>query len=272
MDGIVDQVIVTNGEAGHQYSAPAEAYYRLSIGVGQEASRKDLVRIRRREVLRAGRILGIRHHYFLNERDTGVTLDPRQGFGFWDIERIRRGLLALLESEKYDLVFMLLPAPDTHGHHQTVAVLAIEAISSLKAEQRPGAVGVQTLASGAAHAEVFRGLEEFPLTRTTHPEPVWEFDRRTRMRCHHALEYSIVANWVTAEHKSQGMFQMESGRRTHESFWLFDACGAAGAARWHRFLQMIGRDLASDEDNRGIGSNAKFAAASSEALVKGISL
>ena len=59
LGGAVDQVVVTNGEAGTQYSAPAQAYYGT---LGEETSgRKRLARLRRKEVIRAGKILGIRN-------------------------------------------------------------------------------------------------------------------------------------------------------------------------------------------------------------------
>jgi hypothetical protein len=82
-------------------------------------------------------------------------------------------------------------------------------------------------------------LDGYPVTRTTSPEPVWVFDRRTPLSCHPSLDYGIVVNWVIAEHKSQGFFQMELGRRTHEHFWLFEASGEAGAARWRELVQAM---------------------------------
>lgn len=235
--GIVDQVVITNGEAGLQYSAPAQAYYGPSLD--QLAWRKHLVRVRRHELRRAGRVLGIRHHYFLNQKDTGLTLEPREAFETWNAQRIRQELFKLLKREKYDLVFMLLPSPDGHGHHKTAAILTLEAIAQLFEDQRPAALGIQTADAGENPPQCFRALDGYALTRTTKPDPEWGFDRGTPMACHPALDYNIVVNWVVAEHKSQGMFQMECRRRTHEYFWLFDICGATAAARWRAFLQLL---------------------------------
>jgi LmbE family N-acetylglucosaminyl deacetylase len=124
LGGAVDQVVVTNGEAGTQYSAPAQAYYGLHLS--EEASgRKRLARLRRKEALRAGQILGIRHNYFLDQKDTGFTFDPLEGLQAWNIELVQRELVRLLEREKYDLVLVLLPSPGTHGHHQTVAQVTL---------------------------------------------------------------------------------------------------------------------------------------------------
>jgi len=67
------------------------------------------------------------------------------------------------------------------------------------------------------------------------------------MSCHPQLDHRIVVNWVISEHKSQGFFQMEGCRRTHEHFWLFEVSGEAGTARW--------RDIAHKLEQRGIASN-----------------
>jgi hypothetical protein len=39
------------------------------------------------------------------------------------------------------------------------------------------------------------------------------------------LNYDIIANWVIAAHKSQGLFQMDAGRHDVERFWRFEASG-----------------------------------------------
>jgi hypothetical protein len=118
----------------------------------------------------------------------------------------------------------------------------------------PG-LGARTAASETELPESFSELDGFPLTRTTSSEPAWTFDsgvardasaeRRTPLKCHHALNYSIVVNWVIAEHKSQGIFQMEYGRRTREYFWLFEIGSPSGVARWRTFLQTVEERLLS---------------------------
>jgi len=249
--GIVDQVVVTNGEGGHQYAALAESYYRLPLTAG--ADRRILLgQIRREEVMRASRILGIRHNYFLGQKDTGVTLSADDAFEAWDVARIKQELANLLQFEKYDLVVLLLPAPDTHGHHQTVAALTLEAIAELEMEDRPAALGVRTAAVAGGDCCTFQELNHYPLTRTTSPEPAWRFDRHTPLSCHRSLEYSIVVNWVIAEHKSQGFFQLEGGRRTQEQYWLFEVSGQAGTARWRDFVQMMDEDSCSHDFVRNV--------------------
>ena len=223
----VDQVVVTNGEGGHQYTALAEAYYRLPLT--SSANKRELLgQIRREELMRSSRILGIRHSYFLDQKDTGVTLNVADAFEAWDVARIRQELQLLLQFESYDLVLLLLPAPDTHGHHQTIAALTLETVEELEAGERPAVLGVRTSSSAEETPSAFSQLSDYPATRTTSPTPVWSFDRRTPMIWHPQLDHRIVVNWVISEHKSQGFFQMEGGRRTHEHFWLFEVSGEAG--------------------------------------------
>ena len=238
LGGAVDQVVVTNGEAGTQYSALALVYYGLSLS-GEESGRKRLARLRRKELLRAGRILGIRNNYFFGQKDTGFTLDPHEGFRVWNIGLVQQQLFTLLERERYDWVLVLLPTPDTHGHHQIVAQVTLEAVANLEPRDRPAVLGMRTVTSETGLPENFSELDGFPLTRTTSSEPAWTFDRRTPLTCHQALDYSIVVNWVIAEHKLQGIFQMEYSRRTQEHFWLFEISGTAGAVRWRNFLQKV---------------------------------
>src|SRR4051794_39086965 len=73
LGGTVDQVVITNGESGFRYSQLSEWVYGERL-TAEEVGRARLPEIRRRETLAAGRILGIRQHYFLDEQDTGFSL------------------------------------------------------------------------------------------------------------------------------------------------------------------------------------------------------
>ena len=230
LGGSVDQVVITDGASGHQYSTLAQQYYNFSRS---NSFRKKLSRLRRQELRRAGRILGIRHFYFLGQRDTGFTLSADEGFEAWDTARIRKTLGRILTRGNYDAVFLLLPTPETHGHHQTTAILTLNAVSDVEAQVRPAVLGIQTVSSEISDTRPFSGLEKYPITRTAHAEPVWSFSRKLPMRCNSALDYSVVVNWTIAEHKTQGMFQMEFSRRTKELYWLFEVSGYQGTLRWN---------------------------------------
>ncbi len=216
LGGIVDELIVTDGSGGNRYSLPAETYYRVALRDGH----KSLVRIRREEAKRAARVLGIRRTMFLDQPDTGFTWDASEGWRAWNTSRIRAKLTALLETEDYDVVLVLHPAPDTHGHHQTVAQLLTQAVADIDAGRRPALAGV--------------------LTTPTSSAPDWMFDRHAHIAGDPiGMDYTIIAHWVIAEHKSQGAFQMEYGRRTQEYYWLFDVGGDSGRQRWRRFRTVL---------------------------------
>jgi N-acetylglucosamine malate deacetylase 2 len=234
LGGIVDQVVVTDGGGGQNFSAPALNYYGLPY---KHDVQKELPRLRRKELLRAGQIIGVRQHYFLDQKDNGYTRDPGEGLRSWNLPRVRRELRRLLQCEQYDILLTLLPTGVTHGHHKTVALLALEAVSELPLAMRPALLGVGAGSSRNILPSEFDELPGFPGAFTASARPVWSFDRRTPLAANAALDYSIIVHWVIAEHKSQGMFQMEYGRHTHEHFWQFTAGGERWESMWQPLME-----------------------------------
>jgi len=220
LGGVVDHVVITNGEGGYRYAFLAEAIYGVSMA--READgRANLPAIRRQETLNAGRVLGVRRHYFLEQTDSGFEgncADAR--WHAWDCELICRRLADLLNGEDYDFVFMLLPSECSHGHHRATALLALETVASLPEERRPVVLGAEA-ARLADAPRLFGGLPGATLTRTASGEPAIVFDRSAPFGQQSALNYHIVANWVIAEHKSQGLFQTDFGKHDAERFWAF---------------------------------------------------
>jgi len=72
LHGRVDELIITNGEGGFRYSTLAEPYYNKSLTV-EKIGRAELPAIRRKEALNAGKIIGIKRHFFLNQKDDNFT-------------------------------------------------------------------------------------------------------------------------------------------------------------------------------------------------------
>ena len=224
-----DQVVITNGEAGFRYAGLAGIFYGSALA-DEADGRRRLPAVRKEETLRAGRILGIRRHYFLEQRDLGFDRDAALADSSnWDRPKVLSFLGELMLRERYDVVFTLLPTPETHGHHRAAAALALEAVSELPPGRRPVVLGVQARPKASLPIR-FSGLEGTPLTRTTAADPVLSFDRTTAFGYRRALDYRIVVNWVIAEHKSQGLFQMDSGRDELEQCWEFQA-GAGDGVR-----------------------------------------
>jgi N-acetylglucosamine malate deacetylase 2 len=229
-----DQVIVTNGEAGYRYSALAEAVY--GVALSQESDgRSHLPAIRKEEAVRAGKILGIRRHYFLDQKDSGFATDAASADSSnWDRAGILSAISRLLVRERYDAVFTLLPTAETHGHHRAATLLALEAVARLPQDGRPLFFGVEPRSKSDGPLR-FGGLASQPLTATVSADPVFVFDRMTAFGYRSALNYQIVVNWVIAEHKSQGLFQKDSGVHELEQFWLFRVSGDGAAKRAEEF-------------------------------------
>jgi len=217
--GTVDQVVITNGEAGYRYSSLAEHYYNTNL-TDESVGRARLPEIRRREALAAGKVLGIRRHHFLSQRDAQYTLDPAEAFRVWNTEAAARWIAGLMSRERYDFVFGILPTADTHGHHQAATLIALDAASRVEAGARPVAIGGDPAVSSSP-ARSYAALAGHDRTAPWPGAPVFRFSRATRFGFNRSLSYQIVVNWMIAEHKSQGLFQTECNKLDEERFWLF---------------------------------------------------
>ena len=225
--GVADHVVVTNGEGGYRYASLAETVYGIAIARERDG-RSNLPAIRKRETIDAGRILGIRNHHFLDQTDSGFARRCADAScSDWDEPRIRTALADLLKREPYDFVFTLLPREDVHGHHRAVALLVLEAVADLDEQRRPVVLGAEA-GRTEEDADPFPGLPQHPLTRTASLAPAFSFDRNKGFGHNIALSYQIIANWVIAEHKSQGLFQTDYGRHDAEHFWAFAVTPRAG--------------------------------------------
>ena len=226
--GTVDQVIITDGEAGYRYSSLAVPYYGIDP-TNEAVGRARLPGIRKEEARRAGRILGIQHQWFLNEKDDHFTLDPGESLHrSWHEQRILRVLEQRLSKGHYDFVFVLLPSEQTHGEHKAASILALEAIELLPAGERPIVLGAQ---AGEGDPAPYKSLSGYPLTATDSLHPLFQFDRNARFGYQQSLSYQIVVDWVIAEHKSQGLFQTRCLQDRFENFWLFTVNRTSAAGR-----------------------------------------
>ena len=221
LGGVVDELVITNGEGGYRYSSLAEA--RDGKALTDEATgRKELPAIRKQEALNAGKILGIRNHYFLDQKDEKFTTDIGEGLThLWDSSFVVNTITDLLRGTGYQYVFAVLPRSTTHGHHQAATVMAIRAVRSLAAESRPVVMGVDTDSAD------YDPLPEFAETQTLPKAPNFWFDRDTRFGFQNKLSYQIVVRWMIAEHKSQGLLQTMP-EDPKEFFWV-DAQDTPGA-------------------------------------------
>jgi len=221
--GTVDQFIITNGEGGYRYSTLAEKVYGLEL-TKEEVGRRELPDIRKRELLAAGKILGVRAHYFLDEPDRNNTDDPKDIVGVWNTDLLRTRLAEIIAREQYDVVMTALPRSDLGGHHRAAVRIVIQGVASVPAASKPALLGAHWMADAFSAPA---GTEEAGFSGP----PDFDLDRTRKFGFNNALDYQIIANWVIAEHKSQGLFQTNVNKLTHEYFWIFNRSDASAAAR-----------------------------------------
>ena len=210
---VADQIVITNGEGGYRYSTLAETVYGKPLAGRPEG----LTTIRREETLRAGKILGIRRHKFLDQKDPGFATDRTQAdVSLWDRAKVVESLRDNMAKGEYDAVFVLIPTADTHAHHREAALLAQTAWQQLPEEARPLLLGVDARSSHGDPLQ-FGGAG-----------PVLNFDRTASFGYQDALDYQIVVNWLIAEYKSQGLFQKDCLKHDVEQYWQL-AAGPRGA-------------------------------------------
>lgn len=256
LKGVVDQLIITNGEGGFRYSQFAEAFYGVHL-TDEATGRSRLPEIRRREALAAGKILGIRRHYFLKQKDSKFNTDGSEPLaGLWDREAVSAQLQAALQREKYQYLFVLLPTRETHGHHQAAAFLALEEVRRIPEAERPILLAVQASEDHGSSVR-FTPRADYPVFRALEDRPSFSVDRREPLGPGGQLNYNIIVNWVIAEHKSQGLFQTESGKHSIEQFWVFDTGRSdameVASALFSRLASSIGHPKLS-RDREGVAA------------------
>jgi N-acetylglucosamine malate deacetylase 2 len=214
LKGTVDELVITNGEGGFHYSTLAEPFYGETLTT-EESGRRELPAIRREETLKAGKILGIRDHFFLEQRDQVFTTDRDSGLKhLWDSAYIQQTIADLIRGQHYQYVFTILPRSTTHGHHQAATALAERAVESLPVELRPAVLGFDTDSSEYLPAAGFveaKGWES---------GYAFAFDRNAHFGFHDALTFQVIVSWMIAEHKSQGLLQTMHNKDAKEFIWI----------------------------------------------------
>ena len=234
--GVVDQAIISNGEGGFRYSSLAGQYYGVDL-TSESVGRALLPRIRKKEARQAGRVLGIHHQWFLNQRDEHFTLDAEEVLHkTWKTGLVEDWLVHRLGKGRYDLVFVLLPTEDTHGEHKAASILALEAVERLPENQRPSVLGAQASPKDTGS---YKTLPGYTITGTSSSAPQFHFDRDVQFGFRNTLSYQIIVDWVIAEHKSQGLFQTTFGQNRFENFWVFSGSNSAAVNKAAALFERI---------------------------------
>lgn len=238
LHGHVDLAVITNGEGGYKYSTLAESYYGLEL-TNEKIGRENLPRIRKEELMHAGKILGIRNYFFMDQLDSKYTLDERNPLDTaWDTGLILVQLRRLLMKEKYDYIFCLLPVPSTHGHHKAATMLALQAIDQLPEDHRPIVLGVTDANKTDTTETDFQQLKDYRETAINKNAPVFVFDRSVKFGFKNVLDYKTIVSWTIAEHKSQGTMFSQS-LADLEKFWYFNVNDEKGIEKTRRLFEEL---------------------------------
>ena len=227
----VDLVRVTNGGGGFAHAKLAEPLYGNQKLSEEVTGRTHLPRIRQQELLGSGRILNIRNFFFYDQIDLEYSLDTetvlnQQWDKEWVIERFEHTLKHGNGVSGYDIMIILLPSDDSHGHHTVSGLLALEAINRLQKTKSTG-VRIPTVIGGSEF--VLNEPPKYPrnelvevLTNITDFE--FRFNLRWKMINLPIVDYQTILFWMAAEHKSQGSLINElltEYNRDYEQYFYF---------------------------------------------------
>jgi LmbE family N-acetylglucosaminyl deacetylase len=239
LGGVVDLALMTNGEGGYKYSTLGNYIYGKELDK-EEVGRDYLPGIRKKELMAGGDIVGIRNYFFFDQQDFYYTLDVEETMEKWNADPIIDRLAEIIKREQYDFVFLMLPFAEFHGHHKASAVIGLEAISKLPEKDRPIALQSMIRRGGNSPADNFTVLEGYPKTEIS-KEEVFSFDRNQTFGYDDRLNYNIIANWVIAEHKSQGTMQLlsQTSEGGIEEYYFVKMNSKDGLGKTRRYFEAV---------------------------------
>ncbi|MFN8310323.1 MAG: PIG-L family deacetylase [Chitinophagales bacterium] len=220
LHGTADIAVITNGEGGYKYATLAEPYYGLEL-TNEAIGREHLPGIRKQELMNAGKIIGIRNIFFLDQKDAHYSQNEHEPLDTsWNVAAVSARLNEILTTRNYDFVFCLLPTLETHGGHKAASLLALRAVAGVKETIRPVILGagVSSVSDSVRH---FHQLKNYTESETTADTAVFHFNRNAKFGYRKTLSYQIIVNWEIAEHKSQGTMQLAMNQGVSEDFWFF---------------------------------------------------
>lgn len=241
MKGTVDMAVMTDGGGGFADSQLGAIYFGLNL-TDSIVARTHLPMIRKQEILNAGKIMGVRNIYFMEQPDDWYTTDitPYISGKNWNIPYVESRMDRLLAERNYDFIITMLPHAGQHGHHKTAALMGLRAVQRYKGPNKPIIIAGSPAREGMKPSE-FTMLEGYPETRIKANAPTFTLNRAYRFAENDKLSYKIVADWVISEYKSQGAIQENGIHRTDmEIYHYYDINDASGIAK----VQKLFDDLA----------------------------
>ncbi|MGA7306445.1 MAG: PIG-L family deacetylase [Rhodothermales bacterium] len=238
LHGRVDLALITDGAGGYRFSTFAEPIYGLKL-TDPAVAAEYLPAIRKQELMRGGRIVGIANYFFFDQPDRGKTYDPEEFLDHdWDTTYVENRLEKIMREGDYDFAFVHLPVASMHAHHKAATILALKAASKLDDEVRPVVLGGWSHVKGDTTTFHFDHLDGYDITKVE-PEP-YKFDRDQPVGLDGRLNYNIVVNWLVAEHKSQGTMQTYLSQGKTELYYYFVSNNGLGREKAKALFERLG--------------------------------
>jgi LmbE family N-acetylglucosaminyl deacetylase len=232
---------MTDGGGGFADSQLGALYYNLNL-TDSIVARTHLPMLRKQEILNAGKIMGVRNIYFMEQPDDWYTTDvkPYISGKNWDISYVERRMDRLLADRDYDFIITMLPHAGQHGHHKTSVLMALRAVQRFKGPHKPIVIAGSPMNATSKPME-FSMLEGYPETKIKADAPTFTLNRAFRFKENDKVSYKIVADWVISEYKSQGAIQENGIHKTDmEVYRYYDLNDSKGISK----VQKLFDDLA----------------------------
>jgi LmbE family N-acetylglucosaminyl deacetylase len=241
LKGIVDMAVMTDGGGGFADSQLGAMYYGLNL-TDSVTARNHLPLLRKQEILNAGRIMGVRNMFYMEQPDDWYSTDPTPYITGknWDIPYVEKRMDRILADGDYDFVITMLPHSGQHGHHKTAVLMGLRAVKRFKGTKKPIIIAGSPAVLNAKPTE-FSMLDGFPETKINPNSPKFVLNRAFRFKENDKVSYKIVADWVISEYKSQGAIQESGIHKTDlEIYRYFDLNDNSGIVK----VQKLFNDLA----------------------------
>lgn len=250
LKGTVDLVVMTDGGGGFHGSELGSVYYGLNL-TDSVTARNNLPRIRKKEVMEAGAVMGIRHFFFFDQVDDYYNLNPLPYVSGqkWDVPYIEKRLDKIMADGQYDFIITMLPYAGQHGHHKTAVIFALRALQRYKGDKKPVIIAGSTYTDETP--ETFTVLEGYPETAIKKNTASLYLDVATHFGYGKQVSYKTVAQWVIAAYKSQGDMQENPAYKgDKETFRLFAINDDAAVKKAQQLFEQLGKSGYSAEQNK----------------------
>lgn len=242
LKGTVDMAVMTDGGGGFADSQLGAMYYNLDL-TDSVVARTHLPMLRKQEILNAGKIMGVRNIYFMEQPDDWYTTDPTPYITGknWEIPYVERRMDRLLADRDYDFVITMLPHAGQHGHHKTAVLMALRAVQRYKGAHKPIIIAGSPMSATSKPIE-FTQLEGFPETKINPQTPTLTLNRAFKFKENDKVSYKIVADWVISEYKSQGAIQEGAIHKTDlEVYRYFDINDPKGITKVQQLFESLAK-------------------------------